>query len=277
MIDIGRVRGWAVLALLLGLPGLTSSIASASVMFGSATGFGNPPIYTINQDTGTATTLGPSGVDSLSNMTSDWRPATYRLWAVKYLSPAQLVRVNPTTGACTVVAAFSSTISEIAFDVVTGQMYGTGLSPSTLYRIDPDTGAAVKIGETGRANLEFIGLGFDLQGNLFGVDNSNHTLYRINTATGATTAIGPTGTPSGVVIGDLAARPEDGVMFGVTSAGSNNVYRVNTTTGAATLVGPANVSGSINGLAFSPIPEPTAAALLAAPVITMLGRRRRRR
>jgi len=254
---------------------LTGSIASGSVMFGSAIGFNSPPIYTVNQDTGAATTLGPSGVFALSDMASDWRPATYRVWATSGTSPLQLLRVNPTTGACTVVAAFSTPITEIAFDVVTGQMYGTSLSPSTLYRIDPDTAATFRIGDTGRANFQFIALGFDLQGNLFGVDNSNDTLYRINTATGATTAIGPTGTPSSDAIGDLAARPEDGVMFGVASSGSDSVYRVNTTTGAATLVGPYNVSGGINGLAFSPIPEPTAAALMAVPVISMLRRRPR--
>jgi hypothetical protein len=254
----------AAILVAFAIAGVCASIAEASTMYGSSGAIGSPPIYTIDQTTGTPTFLGTTGIRSIANMASDWRQSSFRLWAVDDLQN-RLLQINPTTGAATVVGAFSSgLISSIAFDVLSGQMYAA--DHSSLYRVDTTTATTTLVGSLGTTGM--YGLCCDLNGTLYGSTYPDGGLWRISTSTGTASRIG--GGANSMI--DIACRPEDGVMFGVSTLNSFSIYQIDTGTGAQTLVGPYGLSSGINGLAFSAVPAPGALALLG---LACLGRRRR--
>src|SRR6478609_7490677 len=86
---------------------LYTSMACASTLYGSsgdARSVGSK-IFTVDQSTGAATLLGATGSEHISDLTSDWTPGAFRIWAVQYFS-RQLLRINPTDGSSSVVGTF---------------------------------------------------------------------------------------------------------------------------------------------------------------------------
>jgi sugar lactone lactonase YvrE len=139
-----------------------------------------------------------------------------------------------------------------------------------LYSIDPVTGAATLIGRIGFSNV--FALGFDNSGALFGVSDASDELIGISTASGLGALVGPTGLSNSF---DIAARPEDGVMF-LADSGTSSLYTIDTATGATKLVGPYGSTTNVVGLAFSPVvPEPTTLVLVGGGLL-LLGLRRSR-
>jgi hypothetical protein len=160
-------------------------------------------------------------------------------------------------------------IHTLAIDPADGAFYGTTMPTSAtsggaLYRIAPDTGMTTFIGEMAVSVND--ALGFDLNGNLYGVSASWPTqspgrLVSIDKTTGLTSVI--SASPTLLGIGDIAARPEDGVMFGA----NYSLFHINLETGQRTSVGSA--LGRDIGLAFTAVPEPVA-TLMAWPVLCRL-------
>jgi len=253
------------------VPLVAASIAHASILYGSSneTIFGgNEFVYTIDQQTGAATPLGPSGVVEFRGITSDWRSESFRIWGVEWLTN-ELVSIDPQTGAATTVGEFGTItkMDNLAFDIHTESLFGM-TAGDTLHKIDIETGHATLIGDPGFDLLG--GMAFDLSGNLFAVATAGDWLIQIDTATGAGTAIGKTIN----AVAGLAARPEDGVMF-LTETETDTIRTIDLETGQTTIVGP--YGGGIeflNGLAFSPVPPPATPTLFA--LAGAAGARRRR-
>jgi hypothetical protein len=270
------IRTWSLIVAGISLSNLCwpGTDARGSTLYGSVNengSTGNQLIYTVNQQTGAATPLGASGLSGPIDLASDWRSSSFRIFAIDATTNA-LYRINPATGAATLVGAFAPQIASLAFDVNSGKLYGTSRSDTQLYQVDPATAATTLVGPVGFEDV--LGLGFDLNGQLFGTATGVQELVRINTTTGAATAVGPTI----AALVDLAARPEDGVMF-VVSSQTDSIYRMDTSTGQTTLVGPYDQGLQfMNGLAFSPaVPEPASLAVLVPAAATMTAFARRRK
>ncbi len=240
-----------------------------STLYGPSLTFGNPLTCTVNQTTGAATAVGPLQVPIAGDMTSDWRPATFRLWTLDPLD-RKLIQINPATGLGTAIGTLPPNFTSLAFDVTTGLLYAA--DQRNLYLVDPATAATTLVGLTGRTDVN--GLGFDLNGVLFGVGFGNASLVTLNTSTGQATTVGPLGVDS---VADLAVRPDDGVMFATTVSGLFGLYQVDVASGHATLVGPTGLVNGIDGLAFSPeVPEPSGAAFALIGLAGGFAGRRRR-
>ena len=150
-------------------------------------------LYTINQDTGVATLVGPVGYGLVGLVVSSDG-------TIYGSGGKRLVVINPTTGSGTPVGSGTGFRSsgDLAFDA-SGNLYMTATdTPRTdrLVRLDPTTGAGTIIGAVGDPDL--YGLGYS-NGTLYGADYRGN-LLKINPATGAGTIIA-----SGVVTKRLTA------------------------------------------------------------------------
>jgi hypothetical protein len=267
---------------------VASSPASATELF-SVDFSGPATLYNMNQTTGVASAIGAGvGTDSVGDLTSDTRPGSPTLWGVRIADGAaldSLLTIDPATGAetgavpitiaPTVAGAPPGHMTSIAFDPVSGVLYGNttigfGAPFDALYSIDPTTGDTTFIGRITFDNV--FALGFDQLGNLFGVADASDELISISLASGNGTFI------ANMQVGalfDIASRPEDNAMFAVDTT-TNSLYTLDVTNGALTGIGDYGAPLNLVGLAFSPIPEPGTLLLLGAGVALLAGRRERR-
>jgi hypothetical protein len=269
---LSKIALWSLLA----ASTLVAPKASGSTLFGGAL-FGDSSLRTffaVDQTTGARTPIGSVSPAGFYDLTSDWRPQSYRIWGVSQDGLFTLSRIDPTTGTRTAVGSMSTNIQSLAFDPTTETLFGAG--SAGLYKIDVNTASATLVG--GPSGIyPYAALGCDLAGNLFGFSSPTppEGIARIDKTTGAFQLVGPTNTPDKVWLTDLAVRPEDGVMIGVGDFvfGSNKLYQVNTTTGALIPIGNSQFQ-QLAGLAFSPVPEPSTILLLAATLPALTVRRR---
>jgi hypothetical protein len=216
-----------------------------------ALGF-NGNLYTVNQSTGALTVVGATGFTRLN-------AAAYGPDGMIYTSrfhntaipgdPYQFLKINPATGAGTLIADYGQTndLRALAF-VPSGTLYGIidGV-PDQLASVNPATGAVTLIGPTGRNDLQ--GLTSNAAGQLFacGVTGSG-VLCSIDPATGAAT----------VIASDIGAPLDMNTIEWIAGdqafAGQSNLYRVNLSTGATSLVGPfgTDIRGLAAAHAFPP-------------------------
>lgn len=245
---------------------------------------GPSTLYQMDQVGGAAAAVGPVGLDSMGDLTSDTRLGTETLWGVRIAGGDtldSLVTIDPATGAAVgsvpitipAAAAAPGHMTSIAFDPKSGVLYGNtsiayGAPFEALYKIDSTTGNATFIGRITFDNV--FALGFDQSGKLFGVSDATDDLIGIDLVTGNGSFIANMQVGSAF---DIASRPEDDVMFLVDTT-SSFLYTLDTSNGNLTGVGPyGGASPNLVGLAFSPIPEPGTMLLVGLGVV-LLARKR---
>lgn len=158
--------------------------------------------------------------------------------------------------------AFLITTTQAQADVLYGgNGSGSVINPGALITVNQTNGAGTLIGDPITPG-GLAGLTFDL-GALYGStvagSGSASNLVVIDPNTGAlVSTIGPITVVGGgpISIGDLAANPMTGVLYGIRSntdlgGGGGFLYTINTATGVATFVGDTN-AGAGGGLAFTP-------------------------
>lgn len=158
----------------------------------------------------------------------------------------ELLTIEPTTGAGTLIADTGLFVSALAIDP-DGNIYVATAFFGDLYRVDAVTGQTVFVASTG---LELSAMTFDAAGTLYGDDaigSDNANLVTIDPSTGGSVVIGEIG----VRFGDLAFDPTTGILYGSPCGQcGNDLYTVDTATGAATLVGATGLGAPIGAIHF---------------------------
>jgi len=167
----------------------------------------------------------------------------------------QLITINTTTGAGSLVAPISGTagnVTEIEFRADNVLFGSTGGGNSEIVTINPTTGVATLVGihAFGAVN----GLDFDAGGTLFGAffnPGISTDLVTVNQTTGALTTIGVIITPDQVT--GLTFSP-GGILYGVHNSGPatpSSLITINPATGASTLVGAIGFN-NVGAIEFGP-------------------------
>ncbi len=167
----------------------------------------------------------------------------------------QLVSLDPTTGAKTVIGPLADDIvAGLGYDAVHDILYASSTWTSggrNLLRVDYNTGAVTIIGPLGQGGMH--GLEYNpARDILYGITTIySNKLWQINVATGAAIEIGTHGING---LSGLAYDYVNDIMYAGDSM-NKQLFTINLDTGAATLVGPFNgpTGNRIgNGLAWDP-------------------------
>lgn len=139
----------------------------------------------------------------------------------------------------------TSTVADITFDPITGQLFGSERNaPLQLYRIDLGTGFVTTVGTMSAVRS---GLTFTPNGTLFGC-TLNGTLYRVDPLTAAETLVGGGGGPG--LLEDATVRA-DGTIFVTDFDG--DVFAIDPATGTNTLVGNSGLGNGLLGIVPGPL------------------------
>ncbi len=240
-------------------------------------------LYELDPTTGgVLSTIGATGFSHVTGIA--FHPTTGILYGVVSNS-GQLITINTTTGAGTLVGTTGEQIPDIDFNSA-GTLYGWSERDAAFTRsddlvtLDLTTGASTLVGLS-NFGTSGTGLAFDSSDSLY-VKRSN-TLHSVDATTGLSTgSIGITGTGVGS-LDNILAFDNSNVMYSADRTGGGaTLYTVDPTTGVATLVG-SNSIDNLSALAFSPaatpIPEPSTLLLFGVGLLGVIGiglRRQRR-
>jgi len=195
---------------------------STGFVFGLTTFVSTPisSLIRIDPVTGTPTTIGPTGLPLVVEGDLAFNPLNGLLYGIQDGGPTgtqrNLFRINPTTGAATVIGSISSQgdYSGLAFDM-TGRLFTVddGVSGnSLLHTIDPATATII---DTKIMNVHLgggVGLTFDSISGIAYLGDGGQTgtgfLYTLDTQTGFLSPIGPTSVPGGIVGLSFVGVPE---------------------------------------------------------------------
>jgi hypothetical protein len=160
-----------------------------------------------------------------------------------------LLSLDVSTGASTIVGFMGFTAPSLAMDPTTGILYaGQGSGAPFLHTVDTTTGEATFVGSTELGFSAIGGLEFNAAGQLYAAVNilgnggtGSETLARIDKTTGLGTVIGPFGPVDPIEGMEGIAFDANGTLWGCTSARGaagppSSLFRIDTATGAATLV-----------------------------------------
>jgi hypothetical protein len=256
-------------------------------------------LYDVNVTTGAATNARPTGITDLMGIAFGPGGVLYGLGSSTSFQNVSLYTINPTTGASTLVgssanAAFNDSYGEgdLRFNPVTGTLDGieygrfqNGNVPNVIqqiFTINPASGAT-----SGFTNLPFFnnsgvvdynGITFDSTGKIYLLDTASIDPFgHLETGTvGSLTDVklsAALGTEAGM---DL--NPANGTLYVADGGtGGGHLYTLNATTGNLSLVGSLGLTNGLDGLAFTPTPEPSTSALLGCIFLLVIGQRIRKR
>jgi hypothetical protein len=259
------------LALLATLAAITYSPDTYAILYGVSDG--NPGnLYRISEATGVATLVAPvtPGLVSLTGASF----LAGDLYATDVFGdPLNMGTIDTSSGAFspTISQGFSINWHGLASDESAGLLYTIDIDNSNILNSITAGGVVTSIG-TG-TGIDGRGMAYDdLNDILYATSSGDNGLYTVDTTTGTAQLVGLMGI-SAVNIG-LAYNEITQTLYANTSL---NLYQVDVTSGLATLVGPNLVFGEINGLAWTPVPEPTSCALIAIGALATICQRPRRR
>jgi sugar lactone lactonase YvrE len=211
----------------------------------TATGFtvdvagpNNGKLYSIDLSTGTPTEIGPTGQDDIEGLTLACDGTLYGVNRAAQSEetpnqqPDQLITINKTTGAPTVVGPLSVSPADAGLTFGTdGKLYMAEVNTGRFYEVNKTTAAVTDIGPMG-GGVEITGLATRANGTIFGYDRSgdHFQLVTINRATGAAAVVGPASDLNLIGLDFDAA----GTLWGI--SGTGKIVTFNTATGADTQV-----------------------------------------
>jgi hypothetical protein len=198
-------------------------------------------------------------------------------------SGSRLYTLNPATGAGTLVGNFTISLSGTAFGFEANAAGGHVVSDLDQHlTINLSTGAATAEPDlTGDPNITALAYN-PTTGLFYGGDSAANTIGTLNLATGAFTPAGASGIDFARFNGFEISLDLPNTAYLASPAASSdpqaNLYTVNLGSGAVTLIGQIGNPGDnyiLTGLTV--VPEPSAAALAALGLVTLLGLGRLRR
>lgn len=280
-----RIIRTAVIALAAMFLPQTGSAALLGIDFSAGT------LYDVDTATGAATNARSIGFVNVAGIARD--PASgsfYGLTTLGGLNSNSLIRIDPVTGAGTLVGATGlSNIFEgdLAFNPTNGVLYGIQdvpmgtPGPRNLFTLNVTTGAATTVGTVATSG-DLSALAFNALGVLYTINTQSDVLHTVNPLTGAVLTSTSLSTALGTGAG-LTFDPVSGTAYVVDGIGSgtDSLYTLNTATGSLTLIGALGVSDGLSGLAFNnvaAVPEPSTYALMLAGlgVVGFVAGRRRK-
>ena len=188
-------------------------------------------LMSLDLATGAATDIGNTGLRDVEGLSLDCAGV---LWGVnRGVGSGNLVRINTTTGAATVVGPLGVEGADAGLTFGTdGRLWMAEVITGNFFRVNTTTGAATVVGPLG-AGIEITALATAPNGTIFGFDRRADRLVTINTTTGAATVLGTTGLALNLGGLDFDAS---GTLWGVFGRGPRITARFNTSTGAGTQV-----------------------------------------
>lgn len=209
---------------------LVSAAAHAAVLAVTYAG----DLVSIDEATGEATVIGPTGFDKLNGLTRD---SSGQLYAVT--QGGTIVEVNPETGAGTFVVALPlpSAVHIVRALAVSeaGELY---FAHGSLYELSEDTLAKYDLANRSMSSIDVLrvtggisvsgltGLTFASDGRLIGWDQAYYGLVEIDPSTATVTRLGPALGPPGANI-ETVAYAEDGSLHGIggfSPSGQDNYF-----------------------------------------------------
>lgn len=243
---------------------LTMNVSAATpIMYGVT--FSPARLYQINASTGFPTLLGPIPYNSLNSLAAD---ADGRLYTAQS-GTGRLLRIDP-TGVNTTVVGTNADLNDVRAMAVSpgGDLYaitspGGSTNPQYLLRLDPLTGSTLSTVSLGTHLYQ--GMDFSPMGALYAWDFETG-LVSIDIGTGAATDQNPN--EVGPLFQSITFRP-DGALFGATQSALYSVFPA----GTSAQIGSFGPGIDMRGIEY--VPEPGAAALVAAALSIAAGRRRK--
>lgn len=220
----------------------------------------NDETQTINQLTGEATIIGPTGF-FVTALAYDSNRRTLFGYAS---TSARLIEIDIQTGAGSIVGTRGGgQISGLAFDQSQDRLYGIHNPTNSLFLFDRDTGGVTTIANLSKPSLN--GLTFDpASGLLYTFDDGDDQIATIDPISGDVTTLGPLGGVAGARIAGLDFDPSSGLLLGIEIL-SDQLVEIDTTTGAITPIGGSGLNGIVTLAAVS-VPEP---ASFVVPIISL--------
>lgn len=163
-------------------------------------------------------------------------------FSVSATSPHKLYRIDLEAGLTKAIGPIGPEVEGLAFDPVTGSLFGVQESGNRLIRIDSERGAVAPIGALDTV-VGDMGLAFDGDGALWMSAETPTKLFSVDPASGAATSVGNTV----FAITGLASSGDD--LFGLRSDAV--LLEVDVSTGSVSQIGDLGLDGAFEGgLAF---------------------------
>lgn len=268
-----NIRLIRFLAMFLGA--LVSAGLRAQIIFATDNNSGNASLYSVNPTTGAATLIGATGFGRVSAIAFSPSGVLYGIAG----NSGDLITINTTTGVGTSVGNTGITATDMSF-TSGGVLYAQSFN--SLYQINPTTGSPSFIGNGSGGNGNAIAV--NTSGTLyFSYGNGTMHLFTLSTTTGASTLVADnTNWNTGVNGGNprpsaMTFDPVTGTLWAtVISDNGTFVSTMNPVNANVTIVGSAGVT--LDGIAISPIPEPsTYAVIVGSGALGLAVLRRRKR
>jgi hypothetical protein len=296
MMRIRAVRRMAALAALILLFVPSQHVSGAIVLYGATAAGLAGELYVLDSATGMVLQdIGPlndaNGLNfgitgmAYNPVTGVLYGSTHNLSTADPATQAKLVTIDPLTARVTVVGSFNAgnigarpaTMADIGFDS-NGLLYGVGsIGGPNLYSINPASGQATAIGSTGLTSTSGGGIAVSVGGTIYGTPTSSR-FGTYDLPTGAFTNIANPVKPVGGAYAALDFDSSTGNLWGLDLGPDPGLegflVTIDLATGVVTNVG-SSVMG-LDAIAFVPIPEPAASALIAVSAISLFRRRRER-